>query len=81
MFKYYDMYSDECVTIIGGDCNIDAITSSIASAKLNEFSLFLKSRNLCLTPLLQTRKGPLHTFRSNDYSKRTLLDYIRLVYD
>ncbi|CAC5393986.1 unnamed protein product [Mytilus coruscus] len=32
-------------------------------------------RNLCPAPLLQGRVGPKYTFRSKDFTKRSLLDY------
>ncbi|VDI79116.1 Hypothetical predicted protein [Mytilus galloprovincialis] len=71
----YDMYSEDCTTIVGGDCNID-LTSMSTSGKLTCFSNFLNDRNLCPAPLLQGRVGPKYTFRSKDLTKRSLLDYI-----
>ncbi|CAG2243946.1 unnamed protein product [Mytilus edulis] len=71
----YDMYSEDCTTIVGGDCNVD-LTSISTSGKLTCFSNFLNDRNLCPAPLLQGRVGPKYTFRSKDLTKRSLLDYI-----
>lgn len=72
---HYDRYSDECVTIVGGDFNID-LTGCSKNSKLTSLSGFLSDHNLCTAPLLQGRKGPLYTFRTKDYSRKTLLDYI-----
>ncbi|CAC5402884.1 unnamed protein product [Mytilus coruscus] len=71
----YDTYSEDCTTIVGGDCNID-LTSNSTSSKLTCFTNFLNDRNLCSAPLLQGRVGPKYTFRSKDFTKRSLLDYI-----
>ncbi|VDI18436.1 Hypothetical predicted protein [Mytilus galloprovincialis] len=59
----------------GGDCNID-LTRNATSSKLTCFTNFLNDRNLCPAPLLHGRVGPKYTFRSKDFTKKTLLDYI-----
>lgn len=74
---FYDRLCEECVTIIGGDCNVDITNVSCEScSKTVSFSTFLRERNLCSAPLLQGRKGPAYTYRSKDCSQKTLLDYI-----
>ncbi|CAC5391652.1 unnamed protein product [Mytilus coruscus] len=40
----YDMYSEDCTTIVGGDCNID-LTSNATSSKLTCFTNCLNDRN------------------------------------
>ncbi|CAC5390339.1 unnamed protein product [Mytilus coruscus] len=73
--KYYDMYCEDNVTLIGGDFNID-ITNQNISGKAVNYIEFLKDRNLCPAPLKQGCLGPMYTFRSKDDNIRTLLDYV-----
>ncbi|CAC5373760.1 unnamed protein product [Mytilus coruscus] len=73
--KYYDMYCEDNVTLIGGDFNID-ITNQNISGKAVNYIEFLKDRNLRPTPLKQGCLGPMYTFRSKDDNIRTLLDYV-----
>lgn len=61
------MYSAYCITIVGGDCNFDLTSISIS---------FLNGRTLWLAPLKQGRVGSKYTFRSIDFYKWSLLDYI-----
>ncbi|CAC5363646.1 unnamed protein product [Mytilus coruscus] len=73
--KYYDMYWEDNVTLIGGDLNI-GITNPNISGKAVNYIEFLKDRNLYPAPLKQGCVGPLYTFRSKDDCIRTLLDYV-----
>ncbi|CAC5382425.1 unnamed protein product [Mytilus coruscus] len=73
--KYYDMYCEDNVKLIGVDFNIDITDPNISGKAVNYIEYF-KDINVCLAPLKQGCVGPLYTFKSKDDSIRTLLDYI-----
>ena len=72
---FYDIFSEEYTTIIGGDFNVDK-TNEDTNLKSKSFINFLNARNLKVAPLLTGIIGPKYTLRNKDKSQRSLIDYI-----
>ena len=73
---YYDTICEDCITIIGGDFNVDITKTNNPCSKTKTLTGFLKTRNLLTAPLLNGRIGTNYTFRNREKSQRILLHYV-----